>query len=126
MRTVMCVMSDGPNPSREVAFEKREGVSDVELLRRFVVGRDEGAFGELLNRHGPMVLGVCRRVLRNREDAEDAFQATFLVLAMKAGKIREPELLGNWLFGAATRAALMAKRGISRRAAQEKRLMRLF
>jgi RNA polymerase sigma factor (sigma-70 family) len=83
--------------------------SDGQLLECFLARRDEAAFEALVRRHGPMVLGVCARVLRNRHDAEDAFQATFLVLARKAPSLRQPELVGNWLYGAAYRAALETK-----------------
>jgi RNA polymerase sigma factor (sigma-70 family) len=91
------------------------GCSDRQLLERFVRSRDEGAFERLVRRHGPMVLGVCRRVLGRAEDAEDAFQATFLVLMRKAGVIAHPELLGNWLFGVASRIARKARAQIFRR-----------
>jgi len=82
------------------------GMTDGQLLERFVAQRDEAAFAALVRRHGPMVLGVCRRVLRDSHDAEDAFQATFLVLVRKAASLRQRELVGNWLYGAAYRAAL--------------------
>src|SRR5262249_49477835 len=75
----------------------------------FVTRRDEAAFEVLVRRHGPMVLGVCRRLLRHPQDAEDAFQVTFLVLARKAKAIGQPDLLGNWLYGTAYRAALEVK-----------------
>src|SRR5690349_15437668 len=78
---------------------------DEELLKQFVARRDEAAFAVLVRRHGPMVWGVCRRALVHRQDAEDAFQATFLVLVRKAGSIGRPKLLANWLFGVARRAA---------------------
>jgi RNA polymerase sigma factor (sigma-70 family) len=83
--------------------------TDRQLLAQFVSGRKEAAFATLLERHAPMVWGVCRRVLDNAADAEDAFQATFLVLACKARSISRPELLGNWLHGVATRTALKAR-----------------
>src|SRR3989442_11214222 len=81
-------------------------LSDEHALERFVAQRDEAAFQALVERHGPMVLAVCRRVLANFQDAEDAFQATFLVLARKAGSIGRPERLANWLYGVAYRVAL--------------------
>jgi RNA polymerase sigma factor (sigma-70 family) len=79
--------------------------TDAELLDEFVVRREEGAFAALVGRHGPMVLRLCRRLLADAHDAEDAFQATFLVLVRKAASIRKPELLGNWLYGVAHRVA---------------------
>ena len=85
------------------------GLTDGQLLKRFLTQRDDAAFAALVRRHGPMVLEVCRRALGNHHDAEDAFQVTFLVLARKATSIGQPELLGNWLYGAAYRAALEAK-----------------
>ena len=90
-------------------------VSDRHLLQRFVRYRDEAAFESLVRRHGAMVLGVCRRVLGRAEDAEDAFQATFLVLMRKAGLIARPELLGNWLYGVASRISRKARAQIFRR-----------
>jgi len=84
-------------------------LSDSQLLERFTKQHDEGAFAVLVERHGPMVLRACRRVLRDRHAAEDAFQATFLVLIRKAASIREGELLGNWLYGVAYRTAKRAR-----------------
>jgi RNA polymerase sigma factor (sigma-70 family) len=82
-----------------------EGPTDRQLLERFCRHNDEVAFATLVQRHGPMVLGVCQRVLGHAQDAEDAFQATFLVLLRKAPGLRRPELLGNWLYGVAYRIA---------------------
>jgi RNA polymerase sigma factor (sigma-70 family) len=79
--------------------------TDADLLTRFVRTGDELAFTELVERHGPMVLGVCRRALGCHHDAEDAFQATFLILARKASTIRSPECLASWLYGVAHRTA---------------------
>src|SRR5436853_5537173 len=95
------------------------GPSDAELLKRFSSGRDEAAFAELVDRHGPMVLGVCRRVLRDPHDAEDAFQATFLVLAHKARSINRPQALGGWLYCVAQRTALRARLERGRRRTQD-------
>src|SRR5919204_5980027 len=87
-----------------------EGEPDEQLLRRFVAGRDEVAFEALIRRHGPMVWGVCQRVLFHHQDAEDAFQAAFLVLAKKAGSVGRSGRLANWLFGVARRTALNVRR----------------
>ncbi len=75
--------------------------TDAQLLDRFARRREEPAFAALLARHGPMVLGLCHRLLHDPRDAEDAFQAAFLILARKAGVIRRQSLLGAWLYGVA-------------------------
>ncbi len=88
------------------------GMDDGQLLARFTERRDELAeiaFAALVRRHGPMVLHVCQQVLGDRHTAEDAFQASFLVLARRAHSIRQPELLGNWLYGVALRTAREAR-----------------
>jgi RNA polymerase sigma factor (sigma-70 family) len=93
-------------------------MSDAQLLERFASRRDEAAeaaFEELVTRHGPMVLRVCRGVLHDAHDAEDAFQATFLVLASRAGSIRRGGSVASWLFGVAQRVASRARRGAARR-----------
>ena len=95
------------------------GLSEGKLLERFVSGRDEAAFSALVARHGPMVLGVCRRLLRDESDVDDAFQATFLVLVRRAGAIRRRELLGHWLFGVAVRVARRARTLAARRRFRE-------
>jgi RNA polymerase sigma factor (sigma-70 family) len=94
--------------------------SDGQLLGAFIERRDEEAFTRLVERHGPMVLGVCRRVLASVHDAEDAFQATFLVLVRKARAIGRRELVGNWLYGVAYRTALEARAKKLRRMARQK------
>src|SRR4051812_43883389 len=100
-----------------------EGESpDQQLLDRFVTGADGGAFRLLLQRHGPLVYGVCVRLLGSAHDAEDAYQATFLVLARKAGSLRTPESLGPWLYGVAYRTALKARAEMSRRLDHERPL----
>src|SRR5262245_17535690 len=80
--------------------------SDFELLERFICQREEAAFHGIVRRHGAMVLSVCRTASRDEQDAEDALQATFLVLARKAHAIRKAQSLGSWLFGVAYRAGL--------------------
>jgi len=91
--------------------------SDTHLLGRFVRGRDEAAFAALMDRHGPMVMGVCRRVLRDPHAVDDVFQATFLVFVRKAASLRRPHLLGNWLYGVAYRIALQARAAAARQPA---------
>lgn len=95
--------------------------TDRQLLRRFVRHRDEAAFLALVQRHGPMVLGVCHRVLRQAQDAEDAFQATFLVLVRKARTIADADRLGDWLYGVAVRTASKLKVREARRRKHERR-----
>lgn len=98
------------------------GLSDGQLLECFLARRDEAAFEALVRRHGPMVLGVCRRILANVHDAEDAFQAAFLVLARKAASIQPRDLVGNWLYGVAYRTALEARGVLARRRTKEKQV----
>lgn len=93
--------------------------SDPELLRAFIERKDELAFETLVRRFGPMVFGVCRRVTRNHQDAEDAFQATFVVLAHKASSIRPMEMVGSWLYGVAYRTSLKARSIAVKRAQRE-------
>src|SRR5262245_48264626 len=89
--------------------------TDRALLERFIEQRDQAAFETLLSRHGPMVWGVCRGLLYDRHAAEDAFQATFLILVRKAGSIGRRDLLANWLYGVAQRVARWARATAARR-----------
>src|SRR5437870_5510357 len=97
--------------------------SDAHVLGRFTALGDEEAFRALVERFGPMVLGVCRRMLRHEEDAEDAFQATFLVFARKAGTLRDPERVSSWLYGVACRTAARAKVEAAKRRVHERQVM---
>src|SRR5215831_5698177 len=96
-------------------------VPDRQLLERFAAHRDEAAFAALLKRHGPMVLGVCRSVLHDWHDAEDAFQAAFLILARKAGSIHRREPVSAWLYRVAYHLAVKAQAGAARRRIHEQR-----
>jgi RNA polymerase sigma factor (sigma-70 family) len=107
---------------RRLAGARRTVVSgDRQLLERFVTRRDESAFAALVRQHGPMVLNVCRSVLHHEQDAEDSFQATFLVLARKAESIRQPEAVAGWLCEVAYRVAVKARAASARRRDEEQR-----
>jgi RNA polymerase sigma-70 factor (ECF subfamily) len=105
---------------RAVLRQDAAGRTDGQLLASFLDQKDEAAFEALVRRHGPMVFGVCHRVVRNHHDAEDAFQATFLVLARKASSVRPRERLANWLRGVALRIAMKAKTITAKRRVREK------
>src|SRR6516225_12073571 len=96
------------------------GLTDGQLLERYVGSREHVAFAALVHRHGPMVWGVCRRVLRSHQDAEDAFQATFLVLVRKAASVVPREMVANWLYGVAQQTALKARATTAKRRTREK------
>jgi RNA polymerase sigma factor (sigma-70 family) len=100
------------------------GLTDGQLLQSFLARHDEAAFEILVHRHGAMVLGVCRRVLRNADDAEDAFQATFLVLVRKAATLVARDTIGNWLYSVAYHTALKARAAACRRRAKEREMPR--
>jgi RNA polymerase sigma factor (sigma-70 family) len=102
-----------------VAAQTAGRLSDRQLLEQFLARQDESAFSALVQRHGPAVLSLCRSLLRHLQDAEDVFQATFLVLARKAGSIRKRESLGSWLYGVAHRLACKAKARAARHGARE-------
>jgi RNA polymerase sigma factor (sigma-70 family) len=105
---------------RSLVVANHNNLLDRELLQRFVSQQEEAAFATLVQRLGPLVLGVCRRVLRHEQDAEDAFQATFLVLARKADSIRRQESLAGWLARVACHIALRAQARAGRRRAHER------
>src|SRR5438067_11990809 len=102
-----------------VAAHESARLSDRQLLEAYLARRDESAFAALVQRHGPGVLSLCRSLLHHLQDAEDVFQATFLVLARKAGSIRKRESLGSWLYGVAHRLACKARARAARRGGRE-------
>jgi RNA polymerase sigma factor (sigma-70 family) len=107
-----------------VTAEDARTAPDQQLLRRFAHGREEAAFAALVRRHGPLVLGVCRRVLHQEQDAEDVFQATFLVLARKAGAVGRRASLGTWLYQVAYHMALRVRKQAAARRKREERSAR--
>lgn len=108
---------------RRTALRRDEsGLTDGQLLDAYVCDREEAAFAGLVYRHGPMVWGVCRRVLGDADDAEDAFQATFLVLVRKAASIVPRDRIANWLYGVAQLTAMKARAMTVRRKAREKQV----
>jgi RNA polymerase sigma factor (sigma-70 family) len=109
----------------QAALRGGAGLTDKQLLEHFIEHRDEAAFAALVRRHGPLVWGVCLRVIRHHHDAEDAFQATFLVLAQKATSVKPREMVANWLYGVAHRTALKAKAMAAKRRAREKQVQQV-
>jgi RNA polymerase sigma factor (sigma-70 family) len=109
-----------PQPGRAPAADPAAHLSDGQLLERFTRDHEQAAFEALVRRHGPLVLGVCRRVLQNGHDAEDAFQTTFLTLARKAGSIWRQQALGGWLYRVAHRVAVKARASAARRRDRER------
>ena len=102
-----------------VAHRDGAGMTDGQLLNAFVRQRDADALAALVHRHGPMVWGVCRRLLRSHQDAEDAFQATFLVLVHKAAAVRDKEAVANWLWGVAHQTAVRMRATMAKRHGRE-------
>jgi RNA polymerase sigma factor (sigma-70 family) len=107
---------------RTIGLREAQELTDADLLWRFAHDHDEPAFATLMHRHGPLVLGVCLRVLHDPHDADDAFQATFFVLARKAGSIGQPDRLANWLYGVALRVAKKAHAAAARRRALQQQV----
>src|SRR5690349_22336961 len=103
-------------------LQEGAGLTDGQLLGCFIEHQDEAAFAALVKRHGPMVWGVCRRLLRNHHDAEDAFQATFLVLGKKAATLPNRETVGNWLYGVAHQTAVRMRAVVAKRGVRERQV----
>src|SRR5260370_31540220 len=101
-----------------------QGLSDGQLLQRFVAPHDEAAFAALMQRHGRLVLSVCRHILQHEPDIEDAFQSTFLVLARKAASIRAAQAIPSWLYRTAYRISLRAKVAAVKRREREQQAAR--
>src|SRR5262249_50562176 len=108
---------------RAALLQDGAGQTDGQLLAWFIRDRDGAAFEPIVRRHGPMVMSVCRRLLHNHHDAEDAFQATFLVLARKAATISPPDMLAKWLHGVAYHTALKARAMSAKRAVRERQVL---
>ncbi len=108
---------------RAVLLRDGAALTDGQLLEHFLNRRDEGAFAALVRRHGPMVWGVCRRILRSHQDAEDAFQATFLVLVRRASSIVPREMVANWLYGVAYQTARKAGALAAKRKQRERQVV---
>jgi RNA polymerase sigma factor (sigma-70 family) len=115
-------LSEAVEHLRRAVLPPDAGLTDGQLLQDYLNNGAELALAALVRRHGPMVWGVCRRVLPNHHDAEDAFQATFLVFVRKAASIASPELLANWLYGVAHQTALKARATVGKRQAREKQV----
>src|SRR5258708_1366362 len=107
-----------------VEAEMTRGLTDAQVLEHFACRRDEASFAALMKRHGRLVWGVCRHILSREQDAEDAFQATFLVLARRAGAIRKAGAVASWLHGVAYRVAMKARKAANTRRAYESRATR--
>jgi RNA polymerase sigma factor (sigma-70 family) len=105
--------------------QQRVALTDQQLLEDYLSRQDEAPLATIVQRHGPMVWGVCRRVLPNYHDAEDAFQATFLVLVRKAASIASRELLANWLYGVAHQTARKARATATKRCARERQVTKM-
>src|SRR5215831_15020955 len=110
---------------RAVLRRELASLSDGQLLGHYIEQRNDAAFEALVRRHGPMVLGVCRRILGSVHDSEDAFQATFLVLVRKAGSVVPREMIANWLHGVAWQTAVKARAMRARQRVREQQLTAL-